>query len=112
MKADTTQQYLYSGDYYSYKVVTSADGTTTNNVYVTNPSKVFMQLSVNLFGELVIASQSKMQINGYLSNVLDANKEEIYTGGKWKIIQTAPILGPMGLKAGYQYRAELIEGQI
>jgi hypothetical protein len=112
MKANTTKQYPYLGDYYGYTVVTSADGTVSNNVYTTVPTPVTMILSVNLLGELVIESKTKMQLNSYLKNIVDANNEEIYTGGQWKITRTAPYLGPMGLKDGYQYRAILIDGQI
>lgn len=112
MKANTTKQYPYTGDLYGYTVVTSADGSVSENVYDEVPSQVKMRISVNLLGELVIESQSKMQINAYLSNVVDANAEEIYLGGQWKVTRTAPFLGPMGLKDGYQYRAILIDGQI
>jgi hypothetical protein len=112
MKANTTKQYPYTGELYGYTVVTSADGSVTENVYVEAPTQVKMILSVNLLGELVIESQSKMQLNAYLSNVIDANAEEIYEGGQWKITRTAPYLGPMGMKDGYQYRAILIDGQI
>lgn len=112
MKANTTKQYPYTGDLYGYTQVTSADGSVTENVYTEVPSIVTMRLSVNLLGELVIESQSKMQLNAYLSNVVDANGDEIYVGGQWKVTRTAPFLGPMGLKDGYQYRATLIDGQI
>jgi len=53
-----------------------------------------------------------MQLNAYLFNIVDANGEEIYVDGQWKILQTAPLLGPMGLKAGYKYRAMLIAGNV
>ena len=112
MKANTTKQYLYTGDLYDYTQVTSADGLVTENVYAEVPTQVKMILSVNLLGELVIESQSKMQLNAYLQNIVDANNEEIYVGGQWKITRTAPYLGPMALKDGYQYRAILIDGQI
>ena len=112
MKANTTKQYPYLGDYYGYTVVTSADGLVSNRVYTTIPTPVTMQLSVKLLGELVIESQTKMQMNGYVKNIVDANNEEIYTDGEWQIIQTAPVLGPMGLKAGYKYRAIIIAGAI
>lgn len=112
MRANTTKQYLYTGNLYGYTVVTSADGTTTENIYVEVPAKVSMALSVNLLGELVIESESKMQINSYVKNIVDANGDEIYTNGEWQIIQTAPLLGPMGLKAGYRYRAIIIAGAI
>lgn len=112
MKANTTKKYPYTGDHYSYILVTSADGTVTENVYDEIPMQVAMGLTVNILGELTITSLSKMQRDAYITNVVDANGEEIYVGGIWKISQTAPILGPLGLKDGYQYRARLISGDI
>jgi len=112
MKANTTKQYPYTGDLYGYTLVTSADGSVTERVYTEVPTQVSLALSVNLLGDLVIESKSKMQLNAYLSNVLDANGEEIYVGGQWQIFQTAPLLGPMGIKAGYRYRARIIAGNI
>lgn len=112
MKANTTKQYLYKGDLYGYTQVTSADGTVTENVYTEVPVQVSMALSVNLLGDLVVESPSKMQLNAYLTNVIDANGEEIYVDGQWEIFQTAPLLGPMGLKDGYKYRARIISGNI
>ena len=112
MKANTTKEYLYSGNYYGYTNVTSADGTVTERVYNTFFTVVDMALSVNLLGDLVIDSPSKMQLNGYVGNVVDRNSEEIYTDGLWQIVQTAPILGPSGIKAGYRYTARIIQGEV
>lgn len=112
MKANTTKQYPYTGDLYGYTQTTSADGSVTENVYDEVPVQVALSLSVNLLGDLIIESESKMQLNANLSNILDANGEEIYVGGQWQIFQTAPLLGPMGLKAGYRYRARIIAGNI
>lgn len=112
MKANTTKQYPYTGDLYGYTKVTSADGSVTENVYDEVPTQVSLALSVNLLGDLVIESEFKMQLNAYLQNIVDANNEEIYVGGQWEIFQTAPLLGPMGLKAGYKYRARIIAGNI
>jgi hypothetical protein len=112
MRANTTKQYLYTGDLYGYKLVTSADGLVTERVYDEIPVQVALALSVNLLGDLVIESESKMQLDAYLQNILDANGEEIYVGGQWQIFQTAPLLGPMGIKAGYKYRARIIAGNI
>jgi hypothetical protein len=112
MKSNTTKTYPYSGNYYGYTLVTSADGTVTERKYNEFFTIVNMALTVNLLGELVIESESKMQLNGYISNVLDKNDENIYVDGVWQITQTAPLLGPLGIKGGYKYRARLIEGQI
>lgn len=112
MRANTTKQYLYTGDLYGYTLVTSADGSVTERVYDEVPVQVALALSVNLLGDLVIESESKMQLDAYLQNILDANGEEIYVGGQWQVFQTAPLLGPMGIKAGYRYRARIIAGNI
>ena len=112
MKANTTKEYHFTGDYYSYTQVTSADGTVTTKRYVTVPEQVKMSLTTNVVGELIIESQTKMQLEGYLKNVLDRGGEEIYIGGEWMIQQTQPVLDPNGYKDGYKYRASMIAGDI
>lgn len=112
MKPIVAKQYPYSADYYGYRLVTSADGTVTEKQYDTIPIAVKLALSVNFVGELVIDSESKMQLEGYLKNVLDKNGEEIYTDGIWEIVATMPILSVLGTKEGYRYRASLIAGDI
>lgn len=112
MKPVVAKQYPYTADYYSYTVITSADGTVTERRYVTIPTQVKLSLSVNLLGDLVIESDSKFQINSYLKNVVDKNGEQIYTNGVWEIYQTAPLLSGLGTKEGYKYRARLIDGLI
>ena len=112
MKPIVAKQYPYTGDYYSYTLVTSADGTVTERRYATIPTEVRLSLSVNLLGDLVIESESKFQINSYLKNVVDRNGEQIYIDGVWEIYQTAPLLSGLGTKEGYRYRARLINGQI
>lgn len=112
MKTNTTKEYPYTGDYYSYILITSADGTVTERQYDTVPNSVALSLTTNLLGELVIDSQVKMKLNGYIGNIVDRNGEQIYTDGLWEIIQTAPLLGPSGIKGGYKYRARLIDGAI
>ena len=112
MKLNTTKQYLYNADYYSYALVTSADGTVTTKQYVTAPSQVTLALSVNLLGDLIIESPYKMQQDGYLKRILDRNGDEIYENGVWRIFQTAPLLNGLGLKDGYKYRATIIEGNV
>lgn len=112
MKSNTTKEYHFSGDYYGYTLVTSADGTVTEAKYNEYFTVVKMALALNITGDLVIDCESKMQINGYLKNVLDRNNEEIYTDGVWQIVQTQPLLDPMGYKDGYRYRAKMISGDI
>lgn len=112
MKPAVVKEYPYTGDYYSYTLVTSADGTVTEKRFVENPEEVKLSLSVSLIGELIIDSESKMQKNSQVENIRDRNGEPIYEGGVWQIIQTAPILSPLGTKEGYKYRAIIISGDI
>lgn len=118
MKLNTTKNYFYLADYYSYTLITSADGTVTTRQYVTVPSQVSTDITVNLnnntgvIGDLTITSEFKLQLNSYLKMILDKNGDEIYEGGIWKITSTMPILNSFGIKEGYRYTAQLIEGNI
>jgi len=112
MKPALTKSYPFTGELYAYRLVTSADGTVTTREYDVVPTEVLLSLSVNLLGDLVIESESKMQINAYLENIVDRNGEEIYQDGVWEIYQTAPLLSALGTKEGYRYRARIIDGQI
>lgn len=113
MKPLVAKQYPYTGDYYGYVVIANPnDPDQTSRQYATIPTKVKMSLSTNLLGELLIDSESKMQLAGLLKNIVDKNGEEIYDAGEWEIIQTMPLLSAIGTKEGYQYRADLIGGQI
>jgi len=112
MKPALTKSYPFTGELYGYRLITSADGTVTTREYDIVPTEVLLSLSVNLLGDLVIESQSKMQINAYLENIVDRNGEQIYQDGVWEIYQTAPLLSALGTKEGFRYRARLIDGQI
>lgn len=112
MKSDTTKDYWFTADYYGYTVVTSADGLVSNNVYTQTPTPVKVTLSINIVGELMMDSQTKMQLSGHIANLTDRAGEEIYVGGEWIIVQTQPIIDPMGYKDGYRYRAKMISGDI
>ena len=113
MKSNTTKEYNFTGDSYAYTLGDLIEGSTERiKTYDAVPTNIQMSMTVNLLGELIIDSLTKVQINSYLDNVLDRNGEEVYTDGLWEIIQTAPILGPMGIKAGYRYRAKLIGGNV
>ena len=116
MKGNVTKEYFYIGDYYGFtREDLGTDPDTGLPIYNYNyfySRKVKMNLSINLLGELVIISPEKMQLNGKIKNILDAAQAEIYEGGEWTIYQTAPLLGPLGLKEGYQYKARLTAGDI
>ncbi len=113
MKPLLARQYHYTGDYYGYVVIANPnDPDQTSRQYATVPTKVKMSLSVNLLGELVIDSETKMQLAGRLKNIVDRNGEKIYDAGEWDIVQTMPVLSGLGTKEGYRYRARLIAGAI
>lgn len=112
MKPVVVKQYPYTADYYSYTLITSADGTVTERRYATIPTQVQLSLKTNIFGQLIIDSLSKMQRESIIKNVRDKNGEEIYQNGEWQILQTAPILSVLGTKEGYQYTATIISGDI
>ena len=116
MKGNITKEYFYIGDYYGFtREDTGIDPETGLQTYSYDyfySRKIKMNLSINLLGELIILSPEKMQLNGKIKNILDASKEEIYENGEWTIYQTAPLLGPLGLKEGYQYKARLTAGDI
>jgi hypothetical protein len=112
MKPILVKEYPYTGDYYSYTVITSADGTVTTKRYATFPVEVKLSITTNLLGQLKIDSLSKMQRESILKNVRDKNGQEIYENGEWEIIQTAPLLSAIGTKEGYQYIAIIKSGDI
>jgi len=111
MKSNTAPLYYYMGDYYGYTNVITPGGVPVTT-YSLVPIKFNMSLSVNLLGELVFDSLTKLQLSGNVKNVVDRNGEQIYEDGGWQIIQTAPILGPLGIKGGYRYRAKMTSGNI
>jgi hypothetical protein len=118
MRLNTTKNYFYLADYYSYTLLTSADGTVTTRQYVVVPQQVSTDITVNLnnntgvIGDLVITSEFKMQLDGYLKRILDKNGDEVYEDGVWKITSTMPLLNSLGLREGYRYTAQLIAGNI
>lgn len=105
-------KYNYTAEYYGYTLVTSADGTVTTREYVTIPTGILMGLSTSFIGDLIILTDQKMQINGYLKNVLDRNGKEIYVDGIWQITSTQPVLNALGIVEGYKYKAKLIDGEV
>jgi hypothetical protein len=114
MKANTTKLYPYVGDYYGYDITYSADGSISQKDYWPEPIKIKMALSINLLGELVIDCEKRLQQDGFVAGIIDANGTYLYEGGeyhgRWQITQTAPILGPNGILNGYRFRAPLIDG--
>jgi hypothetical protein len=107
---NTLKTYNYLVDYYSYVLVTSADGTVTTKDYVTVPNTYAVAISTSFIGDIVVLSNEKMQISGYLKNLRDRNGNEVYPDGIWEIRQTQPVLNALGIAEGYKYKAKIVDG--
>lgn len=104
--------YPYTADYYSYTLITSADGTVTERRYTTIPTEIKVAISTSFIGDLVIITKEKLQKNARLSNLVDRNDNQIYPGATWEITQTMPRTNPVGFVEGYKYKAKIISGDI
>lgn len=104
--------YPYTVDYYSYELITSADGTVTEKRFAVNPIEVKASISTSFVGDLILITKTKLQNKSRISNVRDKNGNLIYENGVWEINQTMPRTSPLGLVDGYKYRASLTSGDI
>jgi len=103
--------YNYSGDYYRYTLKADPNNPDfTLEEYSTTPEPFKMNISTSFIGDLIILSDTKLQIKGRIANILDKNGNEVYPGGIWQISQTQPIVNTLGLKTGYKYKAKIISG--
>lgn len=105
-------KYTYLGDYYGYTVLTSADGLVSNNVYASTPTPIQFALSTTFIGDIVILTDSKLQLKGRITDIKDRNDNPIYIDGEWEIKSTQPIVNAMGIIDGYKYKAKIISGDI
>lgn len=104
--------YPYTVDYYSYTIITSADGTVTTKRYATIPEQIKVSVTTSYIGDLIIFTNKKLQFEGKLKNIVDKNGNQIYDNGEWQITQTQPMTSAVGLVTGYRYKAELIAGNV
>jgi hypothetical protein len=107
-----TAKYQYTADYYGYTVVTSADGTVSENVYDEVPRQIILALSTSFIGDIIILTDNKLQNKGYISNIKDRNGSDVYVDGLWEIRSTQPIVNALGIIDGYKYKAKIISGDI
>lgn len=112
MLFNSYKTYPYTADYYSYEVITSADGTVSEKRYSTIPEQIKASVSTSFIGDLVIVTTSKLQNVGKIQNLLDRNGKEIYEDGVWEIKSTQPIVSSIGFVQGYKYKAKLISGDV
>ena len=105
-------KYTYLADYYGYTTITSADGLVSNNVYTSIPTPIQFALSTTFIGEIVILTDSKLQLKGRITDISDRNDNPVYVDGEWEIKSTQPIVNAMGVIDGYKYKAKIISGDI
>jgi len=112
MLFNTVKNRNYTVDYKGYTLVTSADGTVTEKRYATIPTTIKVQISTSFTGDLIILADDKLQLEGYLENLVDRNENIVYDDALWKITSTQPVVNAVGLVEGYKYKAKIISGNI
>jgi hypothetical protein len=124
MKFNTTSKYMFVADYYSYKTVSTAGGGVASKVYETVPKKITLSMTSNLelggattvtgtdLGSVFASSDTRMQLEGVIRNILDSKGTPMYEGGEWRITMSAPKIGPNGVLNGYKYRLLQVAGNI
>lgn len=103
MKANTVRNYNFTGDFYEGTILQTGTGTPVVKYAFSFSPK--MTVSTNLFGELVIYTNTVLQLGGIISKVKDRNGDEIYPGSRWTITNGQPVLDGLGVISGYKYRA-------
>lgn len=107
------KNYYYTADYYSYVVLPPAEGSNVDiRDYSDIPESFKLSLTTSFIGDLVIMTSKKMQIEGYISNLLDKNGEQVFQDGLWRITQTQPVLNALGFAEGFKYKAKILSGNI
>jgi len=112
MLFNTVKNRNYTVDYRGYTTVTSADGVVTEKRYALVGTPVRVQISTSFTGDLIILADDKLQLNGYLENLVDRNGTAVYDGALWRISSTQPLVNAVGLVEGYKYKAKIISGNI
>lgn len=112
MLFNTVKNRNYTVDYKGYTLVTSPDGTVTEKRYAVIPTTVKVQISTSFTGDLIILADNKLQLEGYLNNLVDRNGKIVYEDALWKITSTQPVVNAVGLVEGYKYKAKIISGNI
>ena len=110
MLFNTVKNRNYTVDCTGYILVTSADGTVTQREYDVVPINRSVQISTTFTGDLIVLADVKLQVNSYLSNLLDRNGAEVYDNAVWQITQSQPVVNAVGLVEGYKYKARIISG--
>ena len=112
MLFNTVKNRNYTVDYRGYTTITTADGLVTQKVYAVNPTTIRVQISTSFTGDLIILADEKLQLNGYLNNLVDRNDNSVYENATWEITSTQPVVNAVGLVEGYKYKARIISGNV
>lgn len=112
MLFNTVKNRNYTVDYKGYVIITSADGTVTTKRYDTIPTSIKVQISTSFTGDLIILADEKLQLEGYLENLVDRNGNIVYEDALWRISSTQPVVNAVGLVEGYKYKAKIISGNV
>jgi len=112
MLFNTVKNRNYTVDYRGYTLVTSADGLVTERRYAVTPTTIRVQISTSFTGDLIILADDKLQLDGYLDNLVDRNNIPVYEDARWRISSTQPLVNAVGLVEGYKYKAKIISGNI
>jgi hypothetical protein len=112
MLFNTVKNRNYTVDYRGYTTITSADGVVTEKRYALVGTPVRVQISTSFTGSLIILADEKLQLDGYLENLVDRNGTAVYDGALWRISSTQPLVNAVGLVEGYKYKATIISGNI
>lgn len=107
------KNYYYTADYYSYVVLPPVEGSNvTIRDYSEIPESFRLSLTTSFIGDLVLMTSKKMQIEGYITNLLDKTGKEVFENGLWRITQTQPVLNALGFSEGFKYKAKILSGNI
>lgn len=112
MLFNTVKNRNYTVDYRGYTTVTSADGVVTEKRYDLVGTPIRVQISTSFTGSLILLADEKLQLDGYLENLVDRNGTAVYEGALWKISSTQPVVNAVGLVEGYKYKATILSGNI
>lgn len=112
MLFNTVKNRNYTVDYRGYTTVTSADGAVSEKRYIAIGTPVRVQISTSFTGDLILLADEKLQLDGYLQNLVDRNGNQVYENAVWRISSTQPVVNAVGLVEGYKYKAKIISGNI
>ena len=112
MLFNTVKNRNYTVDYRGYTTVTSADGVVTEKRYTLVGTPIRVQISTSFTGSLILLADDKLQLDGYLENLVDRNGTQVYENAIWRISSTQPVVNAVGLVEGYKYKATILSGNI